>query len=107
MTAAICLFLSLLPWAGLVASDLMLDCLFPSIHSGLVASGDGTLCVSWSRDRTAKVFDVLNFDMIVMLRLNFTPGCAEWISKVGAFGTVSEKAPGSMTSPAQWVPSAL
>lgn len=29
-----------------------------------------------------QVYDVLNFDMIVMLRLPYTPGCAEWISKV-------------------------
>lgn len=50
---------------------------------GLAVTGDGTMCVSWSRDRTAKVFDVLNFDMIVMLRLSFTPGHAEWISKRG------------------------
>ncbi|GAX76906.1 hypothetical protein CEUSTIGMA_g4352.t1 [Chlamydomonas eustigma] len=50
---------------------------------GIVASQDGTLCMSWSRDRTAKVYDVLNFDMIVMLRLTYTPGCADWISKKG------------------------
>ncbi|KAG1663107.1 hypothetical protein FOA52_010510 [Chlamydomonas sp. UWO 241] len=50
---------------------------------GLAASWDGQLCVSWSRDRTAKVYDVLNFDMIVMLRTNYTPGKAEWIYRRG------------------------
>ena len=29
-----------------------------------------------------QVYDVLNFDMIVMLRLPYTPGCADWIFKV-------------------------
>eukprot|EP00798_Chlamydomonas_sp_ICE-L_P002193 gene2193-33747_t len=48
---------------------------------GLAASWDGTLCVSISRDKSVKVYDVLNFDMIVMLKLGFIPGCAEWIFK--------------------------
>eukprot|EP00195_Chlamydomonas_chlamydogama_P017111 CAMPEP_0202896044 /NCGR_PEP_ID=MMETSP1392-20130828/5126_1 /ASSEMBLY_ACC=CAM_ASM_000868 /TAXON_ID=225041 /ORGANISM="Chlamydomonas chlamydogama, Strain SAG 11-48b" /LENGTH=643 /DNA_ID=CAMNT_0049581267 /DNA_START=76 /DNA_END=2003 /DNA_ORIENTATION=+ len=50
---------------------------------GLAASPDGTLLVSLSRDKTVKVFDVLNFDLIVMLRLPFIPGCAEWCYKSG------------------------
>ena len=33
--------------------------------------------------RFHQVYDVLNFDMIVMLKLTFIPGCAEWIYKVG------------------------
>lgn len=49
----------------------------------LAASADGSLCVSVSRDRTVKVYDVLSFDMIVMIRLEFVPGCAEWIFKSG------------------------
>ncbi|KXZ54623.1 hypothetical protein GPECTOR_4g688 [Gonium pectorale] len=50
---------------------------------GLAVSWDGTLCMTLSRDRTIKIFDVLNFDLIVMLRLQFTPGCAAWIYKKG------------------------
>jgi len=50
---------------------------------GLCASWDGTLCASLSRDKTVKVFDVLNFDLIVMLRTPFVPGVAEWIYKRG------------------------
>ncbi|EFJ47438.1 hypothetical protein VOLCADRAFT_61491 [Volvox carteri f. nagariensis] len=50
---------------------------------GLAVSWDGTLCMTLSRDRTVKIFDVLNFDLIVMLRLSFTPGCAAWIYKKG------------------------
>ena len=30
---------------------------------------------------TSQVFDVLNFDMIAMLRLPFIPSCASWIFK--------------------------
>ncbi|KAG2449525.1 hypothetical protein HYH02_005667 [Chlamydomonas schloesseri] len=50
---------------------------------GLAVSFDGTLCMTLSRDRTVKIFDVLNFDLIVMMRLTFTPGCAAWIYKKG------------------------
>lgn len=31
---------------------------------------------------TTQVYDVLNFDMIVMIRTPFVPGCVEWIYKV-------------------------
>lgn len=53
-------------------------------RAGLAASHDGSLCVSISRDRTAKVFDVVGFDMIMMMKLSFTPGVAEWVFKVRA-----------------------
>jgi hypothetical protein len=52
--------------------------------AGLAASDDGALCVSISRDGTVKVFDVLTFDMIVMMKLPFVPGVAEWLVKVRA-----------------------
>jgi peptidylprolyl isomerase domain and WD repeat-containing protein 1 len=50
--------------------------------AGLAASHDGSLCVSISRDRTVKVFDVVGFDMIMMMKLTYTPGTAEWVFKV-------------------------
>lgn len=50
---------------------------------GLAASDDGTLCVSISRDATVKVFDVLTFDMIAMMKLPYVPGVAEFIIKKG------------------------
>jgi hypothetical protein len=50
--------------------------------AGLAASHDGSLCVSISRDRSVKVYDVLGFDMIMMMKLPYTPGTAEWIFKV-------------------------
>jgi hypothetical protein len=40
--------------------------------------------VSISRDRSVKVYDVLGFDMIMMMKLPYTPGTAEWIFKVGS-----------------------
>ncbi len=48
---------------------------------GLYASYDGTLCASLSTDTAVKIFDVLNYDLALMLRLSFRPSCAEWISK--------------------------
>ncbi|MEW5307627.1 MAG: hypothetical protein WDW36_010006 [Sanguina aurantia] len=50
---------------------------------GLSVSWDGTLCVSISRDQTVKVYDVASFDMIVMLKLPYIPGCVEWVFKKG------------------------
>jgi len=59
----------------------------PTQTPGLAASDDGALCVSISRDGTVKVFDVLTFDMIVMMKLPYVPGVAEWVIKVrGGWG---------------------
>jgi peptidylprolyl isomerase domain and WD repeat-containing protein 1 len=38
-----------------------------------------------SKDRTVKVYDIVGYDMIVMLRLSFVPGAAEWCFKVSAW----------------------
>lgn len=50
---------------------------------GLTMSHDNSLLVSISRDKTVKVFDVITFDMIAMLRLPFVPSCAAFIYKKG------------------------
>ncbi|KAH8862753.1 Peptidylprolyl isomerase domain and WD repeat-containing protein 1 [Schistosoma japonicum] len=43
---------------------------------GLSVSCDGELACSVGDDKTAKVFDVINFDMISMMKLDFSPsGC--------------------------------
>ncbi|KAF6258211.1 hypothetical protein COO60DRAFT_1295463 [Scenedesmus sp. NREL 46B-D3] len=65
---------------------------------GLAASHDGSLCVSISRDRSVKVYDVLGFDMIVMMKLPYTPGAAEWIFKKG--DAASKLAISDLNSPA-------
>ncbi|XP_059175917.1 peptidylprolyl isomerase domain and WD repeat-containing protein 1-like [Physella acuta] len=49
----------------------------------LAMSANGELCATVSSDKNAKVFDVLNFDMINMLKLGFYPGCAGWLYKAG------------------------
>ncbi|XP_022222723.2 peptidylprolyl isomerase domain and WD repeat-containing protein 1 isoform X2 [Drosophila obscura] len=49
----------------------------------LSANASGTLLCSAATDQTAKVFDVVNFDMINIIRLGYTPQCTEWISAPG------------------------
>jgi len=48
---------------------------------GLSVSFDGSYLASVSRDKSAKVYDVINFDMVAMLRLEFVPSDCEWMYK--------------------------
>lgn len=48
--------------------------------SALEVSATGDLCASTCLDGTVKVYDVATFDMIVMLRLKFVPGCCAFAS---------------------------
>jgi len=50
---------------------------------GLAVSADGLLCCTISSDRAAKIYDVVNYDMMVMIRLPFIPGTIEWVFKQG------------------------
>ncbi|KAF9221560.1 hypothetical protein BS17DRAFT_737282 [Gyrodon lividus] len=50
---------------------------------GVSASADGQLFASISEDGSAKVFDVVNFDMINMLQLGFTPHACCWVHRRG------------------------
>ncbi|KAI5121089.1 hypothetical protein M0805_008602 [Coniferiporia weirii] len=62
--------------------------------TGVSASADGTLFASVSDDGTAKVFDVVNFDMINMIKLNFVPQTCCWVHRRGqaqALLAVSER----------------
>jgi hypothetical protein len=57
----------------------------PCVHrmgAGMAVSNDGTLLVTISHDKSVKIFDVVNFDMMSMLVLPFVPQTAEWIYKV-------------------------
>ncbi|XP_062509348.1 peptidylprolyl isomerase domain and WD repeat-containing protein 1-like [Corticium candelabrum] len=47
-------------------------------------SVDGLLMCTISSDKSLKVFDVINFDMITMIKLGYIPGCCEWIYPPGA-----------------------
>lgn len=46
---------------------------------GLAANISGSLLISISNDKHGKVFDVVNFDMINILRLGYVPECVAWI----------------------------
>ncbi|EGN98226.1 hypothetical protein SERLA73DRAFT_91486 [Serpula lacrymans var. lacrymans S7.3] len=50
---------------------------------GVSASADGQLFASVSEDGSAKVFDVVNFDMINMIKLGFTPHACCWVHRRG------------------------
>ncbi|KAK9907373.1 hypothetical protein WJX75_002432 [Coccomyxa subellipsoidea] len=54
---------------------------------GLSVSRDGSLLVSISDDKSIKVFDIPNIDMMAMLRLTYVPSCAEWIFRRGDSNT--------------------
>jgi len=43
----------------------------------------GSLLATCGADKAVKVFDVVNFDMINMLKLDYVPSCASWIHKAG------------------------
>ncbi|KAF5744854.1 Cyclophilin71 isoform 2 [Tripterygium wilfordii] len=50
---------------------------------GLAVSADGLLCCTISSDRSVKVYDVVNYDMMVMIRLSYVAGSVEWVYKQG------------------------
>ncbi|KAI9465600.1 hypothetical protein BJY52DRAFT_1245051 [Lactarius psammicola] len=50
---------------------------------GVSASADGELFASVAEDGSAKVFDVVNFDMINMIKLGFTPKACCWVHRRG------------------------
>lgn len=43
----------------------------------------GSLLCTSSMDKSVKIFDVINFDMINMLKLDFVPGTTAWIYSAG------------------------
>lgn len=51
--------------------------------TSLSVNAGGTLLCSSSSDKCAKVFDVVNFDMINIIKLGFVPGCSCWIHSPG------------------------
>ncbi|KAL5974606.1 cytochrome P450 monooxygenase 71 [Asimina triloba] len=50
---------------------------------GMQVSVDGLLCCTISNDRSVKIYDVVNYDMMFMMRLPFVPGAIEWVYKPG------------------------
>ncbi|XP_063830865.1 peptidylprolyl isomerase domain and WD repeat-containing protein 1 [Ostrinia nubilalis] len=55
--------------------------LAPVCH--MSANSTGTLLCTASPEKTLKVFDVVNFDMINMITIDFEPYCTEWVHSAG------------------------
>ncbi|KXN88078.1 Peptidyl-prolyl cis-trans isomerase cyp15 [Leucoagaricus sp. SymC.cos] len=51
--------------------------------TGVSASADGQLFATVSEDQTAKVFDVVNFDMINIIKLGYVPHACCWVHRKG------------------------
>uniref|UniRef100_A0A3Q3W9J8 peptidylprolyl isomerase n=1 Tax=Mola mola TaxID=94237 RepID=A0A3Q3W9J8_MOLML len=69
------------------------------VIESIAVSAEGALLCSVGDDQAMKVFDVVNFDMINMLKLGFHPGQCEWIyNPRDAISTVacSEKSTGKI-----------
>ena len=49
----------------------------------LCVDSTGKLLCSCSNDKTAKIFDVVNFDMINIIKLGYEPKLCEWIHSAG------------------------
>lgn len=64
--------------------------------TSLSANIMGTLLCTSSTDQNLKIFDVINFDMINMIKLDFVPSCTCWI--YGSGDTISCLAVGDMNS---------
>lgn len=50
----------------------------------MAVNAPGTLMCTVAEDMTLKVFDVINFDMINMLKLGYVPSVCEWIMSSGS-----------------------
>ncbi|KAG2329978.1 hypothetical protein Bca52824_001158 [Brassica carinata] len=46
---------------------------------GLAVSVDGLLCCTISNEHAVKIYDVVNYDMMAMVRLPYIPGAVEWV----------------------------
>lgn len=49
----------------------------------IVTNSSGSLLCSISLDKSLKIFDVVNFDMINMMKLDYVPSTAEWVHGSG------------------------
>ena len=50
---------------------------------GLSVSADGGMCTTIGSDNTCKIFDVVNFDMLLMLKLPYAPTACEFVFRRG------------------------
>ncbi|EPQ27828.1 uncharacterized protein PFL1_04573 [Pseudozyma flocculosa PF-1] len=59
-----------------------------SLISAVSASADGRMYASAAVDGSVKVFDVVNFDLINMIKLDFTPRAICWVHRKGRAETI-------------------
>ncbi|KTG38285.1 hypothetical protein cypCar_00018863 [Cyprinus carpio] len=86
-------------WVGPLPSEATQSKKKKGVIECISVSAEGALFCSVGDDQAMKVFDVVNFDMINMLKLGFHPGQCEWIYNPGdAISTVacSEKSTGKI-----------
>ena len=53
------------------------------VINAMTANSNGSLLATLGSDKAIKVFDVINFDMINMLKLDYVPSVASWVHKPG------------------------
>lgn len=53
------------------------------VCSVMQVSVDGLLCCTISNDPFIKIYDVVNYDMMFMMRLPYVPGVVEWVYRQG------------------------
>ena len=53
------------------------------VINDVVVSSNGSLLATLGSDKAVKVFDVINFDMINMLKLDYVPSIGAWVHKPG------------------------
>lgn len=51
--------------------------------TSIACNAEGSLLCSASSDKSLKIFDVMNFDMINMMKLEYTPSTVEWVHGPG------------------------
>jgi peptidylprolyl isomerase domain and WD repeat-containing protein 1 len=51
---------------------------------GMAASVDGAFLATVAEDQSLKMYDIVNFDMISMVKLAYQPSACEWVSRKGA-----------------------
>ena len=54
---------------------------------GLAVSADGHCCATIGQDKSVKIYDIINFDMILMIRLGYMPTACEFIYAKGRVGS--------------------
>jgi len=63
---------------------------------GVATSPDGRILCTVAADKTVKIYDIVNFDMINMSQLTFVPGVCEFVSSDGATLAITDAETGTI-----------